>query len=121
MDQDKRQSLRKALTSSGKLTRDGKRPAQIETINVAQEGIAISAHEKIVEGALYKIGFTLPLDGASHDLVVRANAVFCVYAGQSIYKAGLKFVEVDADAAELISKFLSVERPPVAAASGSSV
>ena len=104
---EKRQSDRKALVASGDLKQGRSAVARIETINVARDGMAISAHHKIVEGEPCEVKFEMTVDGATHRLSLRATAMFCVYAGQGAYKAGLKFIDIGTDADTLISRFLA--------------
>ena len=108
MYSEKRNSSRKALVASGNLKQGAKAPASIETINVARDGMAICAHQKIVEGAPCVVRFDMTVDGATHRLSLRATAMFCVYAGQGAYKAGLKFIDVGSDDDSLISRFLAL-------------
>ena len=108
MYSEKRHSNRKALIAAGNLKQGGKAAASIETINVARDGMAICAHQKIVEGEPCLVKFDMTIDGATHRLSLRATAMFCVYAGQGAYKAGLKFIDIGSDADSLISRFLSV-------------
>jgi hypothetical protein len=90
---EKRNSDRKALIATGNLKQGAKAAADIETINVARDGMAISAHQKIIEGEPCEVKFEMTVDGATHRLSLRATAMFCVYAGQGAYKAGLKFID----------------------------
>lgn len=105
---EKRNSDRKALVAAGNLKQGAKAAATIETINVARDGMAICAHQKIVEGEPCVVKFAITVDGATHRLSLSATAMFCVYAGQGAYKAGLKFIDVGSDADSLISRFLAL-------------
>ena len=104
---EKRHSDRKAFVASGDLKQGRAAAAKIETINVARDGMAISAHQKIVEGEPCEVKFEMTVDGATHRLSLRATAMFCVYAGQGAYKAGLKFIDIGSDVDNLISRFLA--------------
>lgn len=108
MHSEKRNSQRKVLIASGNLKQGTNAPASIETINVARDGMAIRAHQQILEGQPCLIKFDMIIDGATYRLALRATAMFCVYAGQGAYKAGLKFIDVGADTDSLISRFLAV-------------
>ena len=104
---EKRQSDRKALFASGDLKQGHAATAKIETINLARDGMAISAHQKIVAGEPCEVKFDMTVDGATHRLSLRATAMFCVYAGQGAYKAGLKFIDMRSADDSLISRFLA--------------
>ena len=108
MYSEKRNSDRKTLVASGNLKQGAKVTASIETINVARDGMAISVHRQITEGQPCVVKFNITIDGATHRMSLRATTMFCVYAGQGAYKAGLKFIDIGSDADLLISRFLSL-------------
>lgn len=107
MDSDQRHSNRKALKASGKLVPDRAEPVDMRTINVARDGMAITAREPVVEGAHYRVLFDIPVDGEPYKVAAGARVIFCVYAGQSEFKAGLRFIDLDPPSTAAIAGFLS--------------
>jgi hypothetical protein len=107
MDLEKRRSLRKALVSSGRLRSEAAAPLSITTINLAADGIAISASGKVFAGTQYTIDFEIVISGKPCPVTAVTEAMFCVYAGDGVFKAGLKFMELDPHTASLISQFLT--------------
>jgi hypothetical protein len=106
MDSDQRHSTRKSLKASGTLI-TGRAPAlEMRTINVARDGMAISSREPVIEGAQYRVHFDLPVDGAPVGVDAGARVIFCVYAGQSEFKAGLRFIDLDPPSTAAIAGFL---------------
>jgi hypothetical protein len=107
MNPEQRTSGRKALKSTGHLTLDRSPPLAMRTINLARDGMAISAPERVIEGAHCLVDFDLVLDGEPHQISVGARVIFCVYAGQSQFKAGLRFVDLDLSSSAAITSYLS--------------
>ncbi len=107
MESDQRHSSRKSLKSVGKLVLDRLPPLEMRTINVARDGMAISSREPIVEGAHYRVLFDVPVDGTAYQVAAGARVIFCVYAGQSEFKAGLRFIDLDPPSSAAIAGFLS--------------
>ena len=106
MDSEQRHSTRKALKAHGKLLLDSSPPLEMRTINVASDGMAIASREPVVEGAHYRVHFDVTVDGTAHQVAAGAKVIFCVYAGQSEFKAGLRFVELDQRSTAAIADFL---------------
>ena len=106
MDSDQRHSTRKSLKATGRLVPDRSPPLEMRTINVARDGMAITSREPITEGAHCHVQFDIPVDGTARQVAAGARVVFCVYAGQSEFKAGLRFVELDQNATAAIVGFL---------------
>ncbi|MBC7513709.1 MAG: PilZ domain-containing protein [Herminiimonas sp.] len=106
MDSEQRHSTRKALKANGRLLLDASPPLEMRTINVASDGMAIAAREPVVEGAHYRVHFDVTVDGTAYQVAAGAKVVFCVYAGQSEFKAGLRFVELDQRSTAAIAGFL---------------
>lgn len=106
MDSEQRHSTRKALRAKGKLMLDSLPPLEMRTINVASDGMAIASREPVVEGAHYRVHFDVTVGGTAHQVAAGAKVIFCVYAGQSEFKAGLRFVELDQRSTAAIADFL---------------
>lgn len=106
MNSDQRHSTRKALKANGRLMLDASPPLEMRTINVASDGMAIASREPVVEGAHYQVLFEVPVDGTACPVAAGAKVVFCVYAGQSEFKAGLRFVELDSRSTAAIADYL---------------
>ena len=107
MDSDQRHSHRKALKAAGKLVLAPAPALEMRTINVARDGMAITSREPVVEGAHYRVLFDIPLDGTAFKVAAGARVIFCVYAGQSEFKSGLRFIDLDPPATAAIAGFLS--------------
>lgn len=107
MDSDQRHSTRKALKANGKLLPDQAPPLEMRTINVARDGMAIASREPVVEGALYKVHFDVVVDGRAYKIAAGAKVIFCVYAGQSEFKSGLRFVDLDPPSTAAIAGYLN--------------
>lgn len=107
MNSEQRTSERKALKATGHLTLDRSPPLEMRTINLARDGMAISAPERVIEGAHCLVDFDLILNGQAHQISVGARVIFCVYAGQSQFKAGLRFVDLDSPSSAAITNYLS--------------
>lgn len=82
-------------------------PLEVRTINVARDGMAITSREPITEGVHCQVQFDIPVDGTARQVAAGARVIFCVYAGQSEFKAGLRFVELDQNATAAIVGFLN--------------
>ena len=106
MNSEQRHSTRKALKANGRLLLDASPPLEMRTINVASDGMAIASREPVVEGAHYRVQFDVTVDGTAYQIAAGAKVVFCVYAGQSEFKAGLRFVELDQRSTAAIDVFL---------------
>ena len=106
MDTEQRNSNRKALKATGQLVLDQFPPVSMRTINVARDGMAIASTEPVVEGAQYRVNFEITVDGVSRTVAAGAKVVFCVYAGHSEFKSGLRFVELDPPSTAAIAGFL---------------
>lgn len=106
MDSEQRRSSRKALKANGLLLLDQDSPLEMRTINVARDGMAIASREPVVEGAHYRVHFDVPVDGASRQVAAGAKVIFCVYAGQSEFKSGLRFIDLDPPSTAAIAGFL---------------
>ena len=104
---EQRHSLRKALKATGHLMLDRAPALEMRTINVARDGMAISSREPVVEGAHYRVHFDLVVDGTVRRVAAGARVIFCVYAGQSEFKAGLRFIDLDPPSTAAIAGFLS--------------
>ena len=104
---EQRHSLRKALKATGRLMLDRSPPLEMRTINVARDGMAISSREPVVEGAHYRVHFDLMVDGTIRQVAAGARVIFCVYAGQSEFKAGLRFIDLDPPSTAAIAGFLN--------------
>ena len=107
MDSEQRHSTRKALKASGRLVPDRAPPVEMRTINVARDGMAIASREPVVEGAHYKVLFDVTVDGRAYQVAAGAKVIFCVYAGQSEFKSGLRFVELDPPSTAAIAGYLN--------------
>jgi len=107
MDTEQRHSTRKALKSDGRLLLGCSPPQPMRTINVARDGMAITSSEPVVEGAHYRVCFNVVVDGAAFRIDAGAKVIFCVYAGQSEFKAGLRFIDLDPPCTAAIAGFLS--------------
>ena len=107
MDSDQRHSDRKALKAAGMLLLEPAPALEMRTINVARDGMAISSRQPVVEGAHYRVQFDIPLDGAAFKVAAGARVIFCVYAGQSEFKSGLRFIDLDPPSTAAIAGFLS--------------
>lgn len=107
MDSEQRHSSRKALKAVGKLVPDRSPPMEMRTINVARDGMAIASREPVEEGALYRVHFDVPIDGTAYKVAAGARVIFCVYAGQSEFKAGLRFVDLDPPSTAVIAGYLN--------------
>lgn len=107
MDSDQRHSTRKSLKATGRLVPDRSPPLEMRTINVARDGMAIASREPVVEGAHYQVHFDITVDGTRRQVAAGARVIFCVYAGQSEFKAGLRFIDLDQNATAAIAGYLS--------------
>lgn len=107
MNSEQRHSLRKALKSTGRLVLDCAPPLEMRTINVARDGMAISSREPVIEGAHYRVDFDIMVDGTACHVMAGARVIFCVYAGQSEFKAGLRFIDLDPLSTAAIAGFLN--------------
>ena len=107
MGSEQRHSTRKALKATGQLLLGRSPPLEMRTINVARDGMAIASREPVVEGAHYQVQFDLMVDGTAYQVAAGAKVVFCVYAGQSEFKAGLRFIDLDPPSTAAIAGFLN--------------
>ena len=107
MNPEQRHSTRKTLKSDGRLLLGCSPPLEMRTINVARDGMAITSREPVVEGAHYRVSFKVTVDGTQHHIDAGAKVIFCVYAGQSEFKAGLRFIDLDPPCSAAIAGFLS--------------
>ncbi len=107
MDSDQRHSTRKSLKATGRLLPERAPPLEMRTINVARDGMAIASKEPVIEGAHCQVQFAIPVDGTARQVDAGARVVFCVYAGQSEFKAGLRFIDLDPNATAVIAGYLN--------------
>lgn len=107
MTSEQRHSTRKALKANGRLLLDALPPLEVRTINVASDGMAIASREPVVEGAHYRVHFDVTVDGTAYQVAAGAKVVFCVYAGQSEFKAGLRFIDLDPRSTAAIAGYLN--------------
>ena len=107
METDQRHSTRKALKTIGQLVPERSPPLNMRIINVARDGMAIASNVPVIEGAHCRVLFNLTVDGKTCQIAAGAKVIFCVYAGHSEFKSGLRFVELDSPATEAIVGFLS--------------
>jgi hypothetical protein len=106
MSTEQRNSVRKALKATGQLVLDRAPPLEMQTINVARDGMAITSQEPVLEGAHYQVLFDVTVGGVAYAVTAGAKVVFCVYAGQSEFKSGLRFIELDANSTAAIAGYL---------------
>ena len=107
MDPEQRNSSRKALKATGQLILEHSPPVSMRTINVARDGMAIASAEPVIEGAQYRVNFDIPVDGVVRSVAAGAKVVFCVYAGHSEFKSGLRFIDLDPPSTAAIAGYLS--------------
>lgn len=106
MSSEQRHSTRKALRAIGQLRPDRSAPMEMQTINVARDGMAISASKPVVEGEHYRVNFDIPLNGRAFQVEAGARVIFCVYAGHSEFKAGLRFIDLDPPSTAAIAGYI---------------
>ncbi len=108
MTREQRQSARKRLESGGILSVDGTQH-RINTIDVSAGGLSIAIAKQLTVRRNCHVQFALALDGQTQIVAASCHVVYCFFTGGKAYRAGLQFLSVALDGAELIDRFIAAE------------
>jgi hypothetical protein len=106
METDQRQSPRKLLKVSARLTVQGAGTIECRTLDVGPGGLSLSAPRNFPAGQRCTVGFVLPLKhGRQHPVTCLAQVAYGVISRADGFKLGLKFLDVDSATAAALAEY----------------
>lgn len=105
MTREQRQSARKLLEADGILAVDGVQH-RIRTIDVSGGGLSIAMAKQLTVRRNCHVQFALERDGQTHIVAASCHVVYCFLTGGKTYRAGLQFLSLAPDGAQLIEHYL---------------
>ncbi|MGV3743279.1 MAG: PilZ domain-containing protein [Burkholderiaceae bacterium] len=108
MTREQRQSARKRLESGGILSVDGTQH-RFSTIDVSAGGLSVAMSKQLTVRRNCHVQFALDVAGQTHIVAASCHVVYCFYTGGKAYRAGLQFLSVALNGAELIDCYLAAE------------
>lgn len=75
--------------------------------DVGLDGVCMLTKRPISPGTRCAASFGLPINGVVTPVTAQVKVVYSSFSGPDGFKLGLVFVDLDSDAAELISRFLA--------------
>lgn len=108
MTREQRQSVRKALDAEGILSVDGTQH-RIRTIDVSAGGLSIAIAKQLTVRRNCHVQFAFELNGQTHIVAAACHVVYCFLTHERSFRAGLQFLSVALNGAELIEQFIATE------------
>jgi hypothetical protein len=102
---DQRSGARKIVRAKAVVVMDGLPPQQGRTLDLSSIGVSLTYDHKLAVGHMGQVTFELFMDGKGQLVSSRAKVNYCIFSGDQ-FKIGFTFVNPDAAAAGIISKFL---------------
>jgi hypothetical protein len=120
MTDDKREAIKAAIADALDRRRGARKPLSVpagmvvagkqltaRTIDIGVRGLAIEVDEALPAKAECHVVLSLPVDGRSHTLRLRATVVHAMRSRTHGFKVGLELTNVSADDVGLIERFLA--------------
>lgn len=108
MTREQRQSIRKRLDADGILSVDGVQH-RVRTIDVSAGGLSIVLAKQLTVRRNCHAQFALTLNGQAHIVAASCHVIYCFYTSDKAYRAGLQFLSIALNGAELIEQFIATE------------
>jgi c-di-GMP-binding flagellar brake protein YcgR len=105
---EQRQSSRKPLDADGILSVDGVQH-RIRSIDLSAGGLSIALSKQLTVRRNCHVQFALTLQGQTHIVAASCHVVYCFYTGGKAYRAGLQFLSVAMNGADLIAQFVAAD------------
>ena len=104
---EKRESPRRELKLPASLISDGMMPAKVHTMDIGKYGMSlIGIARQLTAGQDVNISFDMFFAGKLHHIAANARVSHCVDTPIDGYKAGVQFLSLDADIAEVLAKYV---------------
>lgn len=108
MTREQRQSARKPLEADGILAVDGVQH-RIRTIDVSAGGLSIAMAKQLTVRRNCHVQFALECGGGTQIVAASCHVVYCFLTGGKTYRAGLQFLSLALDGAQLVEHYLRSE------------
>jgi hypothetical protein len=104
---EKRQSPRRDLKLQAVLNVDGMMPAKVRTQDIGKYGMSlVGIVVPLTAGQDVHVSFDMFHGGKLHHVSVSARISHCMMTPNEGYKAGMQFLSLDADVADLFAKYV---------------
>lgn len=103
---EKRRSDRKAFRVNAVLSIDGMR-FDASTVDISAGGLCIHSSRQIAVGKECQVGFDLLVDGKPHAILADIQVIYCFYTSELNFKAGVEFLNTEADGIVKIKRFVA--------------
>lgn len=110
MTREQRESLRKRLDAGGILAVDGTQH-RVRTIDVSAGGLSIVLSKQLTVRRNCHVQFALELNGQTHVVAASCHVIYCFLTHERSFRAGLQFLSIALNGAELIEQFIAIELP----------
>lgn len=108
--QDLRKTPRILFRRSAVLRLNAEKIVDAKTVDISVEGICLLADISINAGAFCTVEFNASYTQEPIILRLRAQAAYCVLAGQDGFRLGFHFCDLDPQAKNYIQKILSMQK-----------
>lgn len=107
MTVEQRQSQRKVLRIKALLSIDDAAPLAVRTMDVGKFGMGlVDIPLQLSIGQRIQVAFEMFFDGKNHDIEVNARVSYCIKAEGDGFKAGIQFLNLDAEGVLLIAQYI---------------
>lgn len=110
MTREQRQSVRKRLNADGILSVDGTQH-RVRTIDLSAGGLSIVLSRQLTVRRNCHVQFALDLDGQTHIVAGSCHVIYCFLTHERSFRAGLQFLSLALNGAELIERFIAMVIP----------
>jgi hypothetical protein len=107
IEMEKRKSPRRELKLPATMIVDGMMPAKVRTMDIGKFGMSlVGIVYQLNAGQDASVSFDMFFGGKLHHIAVSARVSHCVNTPSDGFKAGVQFLSLDADVADLLAKYV---------------
>jgi c-di-GMP-binding flagellar brake protein YcgR len=82
---------------------------RIRSIDLSAGGLSIALSKQLTVRRNCHVQFALPVGGQTHIVAASCHVVYCFYTGGKAYRAGLQFLSIAMNGADLIGQFIAAD------------
>jgi c-di-GMP-binding flagellar brake protein YcgR len=110
MTREQRKSIRKRLDADGILSVDGTQH-RVRTIDLSAGGLSIALSKQLTVRRNCHVQFALDVNGQTHIVAASCHVMYCFLTHERSFRAGLQFLSIALNGAELLEQFIAIEIP----------
>ena len=102
---EQRQAQRKVLKVKALMTPEGRESIPVRTIDIAANGMCVTAPVPLGAHAVADLAFELFFEGKANPYQIRAKVSYCILSGDE-FKIGFQFVNLPLSSMTMLARYL---------------